>query len=93
VIGSLDPRRIFHLNGYTLARLAATRPQAVRLFDLFAKSCPRRSFSDTIPGSRLRLRRDGSHYTPWRAAWIAQDLGPLVVEEAHRHDRHEPSGR
>jgi len=83
-IGSLDPRRILHFNHVILPTLAASRPTTVRLFDLYSQSCPKGRFSETIPGTRTRLRKDHLHYTGGGATWIAATLGPVVAEDAWR---------
>ncbi|HWP65832.1 MAG TPA: acyltransferase family protein [Candidatus Limnocylindria bacterium] len=83
-IGSLDPRRVLRFNEHTLVQLRRTRPDVVRIFDLFRKSCPRRRFMEKIPGRPGRLRKDHLHYTTNGALWVAYDLGPVVVEEARR---------
>jgi len=83
-IGSLDPQRIRRFNDAILPRLVAARPERVRLFDLYAASCPGGQFSETIPDRPGRLRRDCLHYTPAGSGWIARTLGPIVVEEAER---------
>jgi hypothetical protein len=85
VIGSLDPRRILRFNRFILPALAKSRPGAVRLFDLYKRSCPRGRFTRIIPGKLAPLRRDHLHYTGRGATWIAETLAPAIVEAAaHR---------
>jgi hypothetical protein len=86
-IGSLDPQRIRRFNEAILPRLIAARRDRVRLFDLYAASCPGGQFSQTIPERPGFLRRDCLHYTPAGAAWMARTLGPIVVEEGQRRRR------
>jgi hypothetical protein len=83
-IGSLDVRRILRFNHFILPALVKARPY-VRVFDLYARSCPGGRFTRTIPGTERRLRKDHLHYGAAGAIWVAETLAPVVLDAAaHR---------
>ncbi len=70
--------RVRHLNEVIIPAVAAARPDVVRVVDLFAYVCPDGRFTHDL-GGFTDARKDGLHFSPRDARWLADWLGPVVL--------------
>jgi peptidoglycan/LPS O-acetylase OafA/YrhL len=78
---AFDPARTKHFNSAILPRIVAARPTMASSFDLFEAVCPDGVFTHELGDIDL-ARRDGVHFLPAEAAWVARRIGPAVLEAA-----------
>jgi hypothetical protein len=85
-LGPADPERVaeyVHLN-QLMRRFASQHPDTVRVVDLADIVCPTGvPCSEYVDGIRLRPR-DGGHYEPEGAAWVAPRLLDAISKEVRR---------
>jgi peptidoglycan/LPS O-acetylase OafA/YrhL/lysophospholipase L1-like esterase len=73
-----EMRRVKSLNEI-YRRFAAEHPDKVNLIDLFAYACPEGRFSDLVIDG-VKLREDGTHFTPQGSYVVARWLLPQLAE-------------
>ncbi len=75
-----DDAAVARLGRVLLPRAVAHVP-GVRIIDLYAKVCPGDSYTHHL-GGRTGTRPDGVHFIPPTADWLAEWLGPQLLEGA-----------
>ena len=75
-----DLQRVEALN-IVYRRFASEHPDQVTLVDLFTFTCPEGSFSDLVING-VKMREDGTHFTPQSSYIVARWLLPQLVQIA-----------
>ncbi|GIU83419.1 MAG: hypothetical protein KatS3mg008_0194 [Acidimicrobiales bacterium] len=73
-----EPARTRHLNERILPKVERRVP-SLRLVDLFGHVCPDGEFESEL-GGIPHARPDGLHFSPAGARWLAEWLGPLLLD-------------
>ncbi len=77
-----DLQRVEALN-IVYRRFAAEHPDKVTLVDLFTFTCPEGNFSDLVING-VKMREDGTHFTPQGSYIVARWLLPQLLDAAHK---------
>jgi peptidoglycan/LPS O-acetylase OafA/YrhL len=84
---SKDPKEIAqirYLNRMIKGLETRVAPETLRVIDLYARVCPKGSFSYSLGGID-DARADGLHFTDGGADWLATWLGPKMLEPFPEH--------
>jgi len=79
--GFAAPDRIRWFNAELMPQVVASRPEVVEVIDFFGHVCPGGEFSHAL-GAHKNVRPDGLHFSVAGRRYIADWLGPQLVELA-----------
>jgi lysophospholipase L1-like esterase len=68
------------LNEHVLGPLAEAHPEQLTVVDLAAAVCPEGRFTNQLHGIDP-FRPDGIHFSPAGRGWVADWLGPQLVDD------------